>query len=108
MAACRIREFGVWRRSAGAYLPCHVATATHHVGRMPCLRAAVLVVLPYLLGDCATPGGGTNRRLTLRRRLCLYLTIASMLLGAVLGLIGPLGTAVKRPRRPLCLPTMER
>jgi hypothetical protein len=38
----------------------------------------------------AQPGGGTTRRLTLRRRLCLNLTIASTLLGSVLGLMAPL------------------
>jgi hypothetical protein len=46
-------------------------------------REAVLVVLPYLFRDCATSGGGTPRRLTLRPRdgEFLFLIIGSILLG---------------------------
>jgi len=75
------------RHRIHAYISSHAALAltilqlaAHSVGRMLC-PAAVLVVLPYLVGDCATPGGGTTRRLTLRRRVYLFLTIASTLLG---------------------------
>jgi hypothetical protein len=84
----------VWLLSAGAYRVAENGYIVHTVLAGCSVCAAVLVVLPYLLGDCATPGGGTNRRLTLRRRLCLNLTIASTLLGSVLGLMVPLRTAV--------------
>jgi hypothetical protein len=71
----------------------HTHTHTHHVSRTGLsICAAVLVVRPYLSTCWAIaqpPGGGTTRRLTLRRSLCLNLTIASMLLGAVLGLMVP-------------------
>jgi hypothetical protein len=80
-ATRRIREHQVQVRlcGAGAY---DITTAARNVGRMPC-REAVLVVLPYLLDDCATPGGGTPHHLTLRPRdgECLFLIIGSILLG---------------------------
>ena len=65
--------------SAGAY---DITTAAHGVGRTAC-REAFIVVLPYLWGDCATPGGGTPCRLTLQAcdGDCLILNIASVLLG---------------------------
>jgi hypothetical protein len=94
MAACRIREFGVWLLSAGAYHVAENGYIVHTVLAGCSVCAAVLVVLPYLLGDCATPGGGIHRRLALQRRLCLDLTIASMQLGSVLGLTGPLSLTV--------------
>lgn len=78
-AEYRARECHARLCSAGAY---GITMAAQGVGRMPC-REAVIVVIPYLQGDCATPGGGTPRRLALLPcdGMCLFLSIGSILLG---------------------------